>query len=76
MLTANCWIPLRWRDIWYRSGVCTRCRGEVIATVLVLQTLRDLSDAEAMDALRCDIRRKVACGLPIDHEGVPSDGVA
>lgn len=43
--------------------------GEVIASVLVLQTLQDLSDSEAMQALRCDIRWKVACGLPIDHEG-------
>jgi hypothetical protein len=43
--------------------------AEVIASVLVLQTLQDLSDAEAMDALRCDLRWKVACGLPIDHPG-------
>jgi hypothetical protein len=43
--------------------------GEVIASVLVLQALQDLSDAEAMQALRCDIRWKVACGLPIDHGG-------
>jgi hypothetical protein len=43
--------------------------GETIASVLVLQTLQDLSDAEAMTALRCDLRWKVACGLPIDHEG-------
>lgn len=43
--------------------------GEVIASVLVLQALQDLSDSEAMQALRCDIRWKVACGLPIDHEG-------
>jgi hypothetical protein len=43
--------------------------AEVIASVLVLQTLQDLSDNEAMDALRCDLRWKVACGLPIDHEG-------
>jgi Transposase domain (DUF772) len=43
--------------------------GEVIASVLVLQTLQDLSDSEAMQALRCDLRWKVACGLPIDHEG-------
>jgi transposase len=41
----------------------------VIASVLVLQTLQDLSDAEAMQALRCDLRWKVACGLPIDHGG-------
>jgi transposase len=43
--------------------------GAVIASVLVLQTLHDYSDAEAMDALRCDLRWKVACGLPIDHGG-------
>jgi hypothetical protein len=43
--------------------------GEVIASVLVLQVLQDLSDSEAMQALRCDLRWKVACGLPIDHEG-------
>jgi hypothetical protein len=43
--------------------------ADVIASVLVLQTLQDLSDGEAMDALRCDLRWKVACGLPIDHEG-------
>jgi hypothetical protein len=43
--------------------------AEVIASVLVLQTLQDLSDAEAMDAVRCDVRWKVACGLPIDHPG-------
>src|SRR5690348_1870675 len=43
--------------------------GAVIASVLVLQTLEDRSDAEAMDALRCDLRWKVACGLPIDHGG-------
>jgi hypothetical protein len=35
--------------------------ADVIASVLVLQALQDLSDTEAMDALRC-------C-LPIDHEG-------
>jgi hypothetical protein len=43
--------------------------GEVIASVLVLQALQDLSDSDAMQALRCDIRWKVACGLPIDHGG-------
>jgi hypothetical protein len=43
--------------------------ADVIASVLVLQALQDLSDSEAMGALRCDLRWKVACGLPIDHEG-------
>ena len=43
--------------------------GDVIASVLVLQTLQGLSDTEAVQALRCDLRWKVACGLAIDHEG-------
>jgi DDE family transposase/transposase-like protein DUF772 len=42
---------------------------DVAASVLVLQTLQDLSDRDAMQAVRCDIRWKVACGLPLDHEG-------
>jgi hypothetical protein len=43
--------------------------GAVIASVLLLQTLADYSDPEAVQAVRCDLRWKVACGLPIDHEG-------
>lgn len=43
--------------------------GDVIASVLVLQTLQDLSDREAMEALRCDLRWKVACGLALTDEG-------
>jgi hypothetical protein len=43
--------------------------GEVAASVLVLQALYDLSDRDAVAAVRCDIRWKVACGLPLDHEG-------
>jgi hypothetical protein len=42
---------------------------EIAASMLVLQTLQDLSDRDAMQAVRCDIRWKVACGLPLDHEG-------
>jgi hypothetical protein len=44
--------------------------GEVIASVLVLQSLEGRSDREATDALRCDLRWKVACGLPLDDEGL------
>jgi hypothetical protein len=43
--------------------------GEVAAAVLVLQALHDLSDRDAVAAVRCDIRWKVACGLPLDHGG-------
>lgn len=41
----------------------------VAATVMVLQALEGLSDRESMERLRCDIRWKVATGLPLDHEG-------
>ena len=44
--------------------------GSVIASVLVLQALQGLSDREAMEALQWDLRWKMACGLPIDHEGL------
>jgi len=42
---------------------------DVAASMLVLQTLHDLSDRDAMQAVRCDIRWKVACGLSLDHGG-------
>jgi len=43
--------------------------AEVAASVLVLQVLHDRSDREAIEALRCDLRWKVACGLALDDEG-------
>src|ERR1700739_993093 len=36
--------------------------ADVVGSVLVLQALYDLSDGQAADALRFDIRWKVACG--------------
>src|SRR3954453_12583008 len=47
----------------------------VIASVLVFQTLADYSDPDAVQAVRCDLRWKVACGLPIDHARFPPDDV-
>jgi IS5 family transposase len=44
--------------------------GDVIASAMVLQALEGLSDRQAADALRCDIRWKVATGLALDHPGV------
>jgi IS5 family transposase len=41
----------------------------VAATVMVLQSLEGLSDREAMERLKCDIRWKVAAGLALDDEG-------
>jgi hypothetical protein len=43
--------------------------ADVIASVLVLQTLHHLSDREAIEALRCDLRWKAACGLALTDEG-------
>jgi IS5 family transposase len=43
--------------------------ADVIATVMVLQSLEGRSDRDALDALRTDLRWKVAAGLPLDHEG-------
>ncbi len=39
--------------------------GEVVATVLVLQSLHHLSDREAIEALTFDLRWKAACGLAV-----------
>jgi hypothetical protein len=41
----------------------------VAASILTLQTLLDLSDAEAAEAARCDLRWKVATGMALDHQG-------
>ncbi len=41
----------------------------VAATVMVLQSLEGLSDRDAMERLTCDIRWKVAAGLPLGHAG-------
>ncbi|KWW98456.1 hypothetical protein LI90_76 [Carbonactinospora thermoautotrophica] len=36
---------------------------QVLAAVVVLQTLHGLSDFETVQELRCDLRWKAACGL-------------
>lgn len=43
--------------------------ADVIATVMVLQALEGRSDREAVEALRTDLRWKVAAGLSLDDEG-------
>jgi hypothetical protein len=39
---------------------------DVVAAVIVLQTLHGLSDREAADAVRFDLRWKAACGVAVD----------
>ena len=43
--------------------------ASVMASILVLQTLHDMSDRETAEAARCDLRWKVAAGMPLDHNG-------
>ncbi len=43
--------------------------GSVMASVMTLQTLHDYSDRETAEAVRCDLRWKVACGLGLDDAG-------
>jgi hypothetical protein len=43
--------------------------ADVVATVLVLQSLEGLSDRDACQALVTDLRWKVAAGLALDDEG-------
>lgn len=40
-----------------------------MAAVMVLQALHGLSDRECAEAVRCDLRWKVACGLSLLDEG-------
>ena len=41
-----------------------------MAAVLALQSLHDYSDRETAEAVRFDVRWKVACGLAIDERGL------
>ena len=43
--------------------------GSVMASVMTLQTLHDYSDRECAEAVRCDLRWKVACGMSLDDAG-------
>jgi hypothetical protein len=54
----------------FRSGLGRPSMPAPVAmTILTLQTLFDLSDAEAADAARCDLRWKVATGTALDDKG-------
>jgi IS5 family transposase len=43
--------------------------ADVVATVMVLQSLEGLSDRDAVDAFRTDLKWKVACGVALGDEG-------
>lgn len=42
---------------------------QILATASVLQVLENLSDHDAVAALRCDLRWKAACGLGLNDPG-------
>lgn len=43
--------------------------ASVMASILVLQAVHDLSDRETAEAARCDLRWKVATGMALDDPG-------
>jgi IS5 family transposase len=49
----------------FRPGGRPSVPAEVIASVIVLQTLHGLSDAETAEAVTFDLRWKAACGLAV-----------
>ena len=59
----------------FKPGGRPSVPAEVIASVIVLQTLHGLSDSETVEALTFDLRWKAACGLRGHRGGVPPDDV-
>ena len=53
----------------FKPGGRPSVPAEVIASVIVLQTLNGLSDTEAVEALTFDLRWKAACGLAVTATG-------
>jgi len=53
----------------FKSGGRPSVPAEVMASVIVLQTLNGLSDVEAMEAVTFDLRWKAACGLAVTAKG-------
>jgi Transposase DDE domain/Transposase domain (DUF772) len=53
----------------FKAGGRPSIPAEVIASVIVLQTLHGLSDTEAVEAVTFDLRWKAACGLAVTDRG-------
>jgi hypothetical protein len=53
----------------FKTGGRPSIPAEVIASVIVLQTLHGLSDSEAVEAVTFDLRWKAACGLAVTDRG-------
>jgi transposase len=53
----------------FQAGGRPSIPAEVMASVIVLQTLHGLSDTEAVEAVTFDLRWKAACGLAVTAKG-------
>ena len=53
----------------FQAGGRPSIPADVIASVIVLQTLHGLSDSEAVEAVTFDLRWKAACGLAVTDRG-------
>src|SRR6476469_4776843 len=53
----------------FKPGGRPSIPAEQVASVIVLQTLHGLSDAEAVEARTFDLRWKAACGLAVTDAG-------
>ncbi|HEY4006673.1 MAG TPA: IS1182 family transposase [Pseudonocardia sp.] len=53
----------------FKAGGRPSVPAEVMASVIVLQTLNGLSDSETVEAVTFDLRWKAACGLAVTAKG-------
>lgn len=56
-------------DMFPAAGGRPSVPADVMAAAIVLQKLHGLSDRDTTDAVRCDLRWKVACGLALTDNG-------
>jgi transposase len=56
-------------DMFPAAGGRPSVPADVIAAAIVLQKLHGLSDRDTAEAVRCDLRWKVACGLSLTDNG-------
>jgi len=56
-------------DMFPAAGGRPSVPADVMAAAIVLQKLHGLSDRDTADAVRCDLRWKIACGLALTDNG-------
>jgi hypothetical protein len=56
-------------DVFPAAGGRPSVPADVMAAAIVMQTLYGLSDRDTGEAVCCDLRWKVACGLSLAHNG-------